>query len=192
MVTYWQFPFVASDQPALQHTKLSPSFLFGSSWQPIRCKGTHWVLWHVAHSKIVVTVGSFGWHLGIRCECWKSSLCCQRVEQRPSSSLLRVEQFIKEYHDWKYELLTALRSGLEILQPPHCCGLSCIDKACEFLVTYTVLISRIGCIILTYFLWICCWDVSFRVVLSFCAGAVQFDEFVNGRRGHHWGREGVL
>lgn len=34
--------------------------------------------------------------------------------------------------------------------------------------------------------------LPFRVALSFCAGAVQFDEFVNGRRGHHWGGEGDL
>ena len=35
-----------------------------------------------AHSKIVVTVGRFGWHEGIRCECWNSALSCQGVEQR--------------------------------------------------------------------------------------------------------------
>ncbi len=30
------------------------------------------------------------------------------------------------------------------------------------------------------------------VVESFCAGAVQFDELINGSRGYHWGREGDL
>ena len=71
MVTHWQFPFVAhqdhlaSDHPALQHSKLSPSSLLGSSSQSIRCKGTHWVFWHVADSKIIVTVGRFGRHEGI-------------------------------------------------------------------------------------------------------------------------------